>query len=213
MTPAEPASPRVKVRRLASRAIYDETAIFAILDEARICHVGFVDDGQPYVLPIIHGRIDNTLYFHGSQANRMLGTMSDGDPVCVTATIIDGYVLARSAFHHSMNYRSVVVLARPEPVTDPDEKVRALEATMERLVPGRWADARPPTEAELRNTMVVSLPIGEASAKVRTGPALDDDEDYALPIWAGVWPLALTTSSPEPDPRLLPGLDVPPYLR
>jgi nitroimidazol reductase NimA-like FMN-containing flavoprotein (pyridoxamine 5'-phosphate oxidase superfamily) len=213
-TTAKPPSARVRVRRLAKRGVYEERAILDILDEALICHVGFVDDDQPYVLPIIHGRIGSTLYFHGSQANRMLGALSDGIDVCVTATIIDGLVLARSAFHHSMNYRSVVILGRATAVTDDDEKTRALEATMERLLTGRWADARQPNEKELAQTLVVSLPVDEASAKVRTGPPLDDEEDYALPVWAGVRPLSLTpTNGLVPDPRLPAGVDVPAYLR
>jgi len=213
LKPITPKS-RVRVRRLAKRAVYEEQAILDILDEALICHVGFVDDEQPYVIPIIHGRIGATLYFHGSQSNRMLGALSDGIEMCATATIIDGLVLARSAFHHSMNYRSVVILGRATAVLDPDEKTRALEATMERLKPGRWADARPPTDKELEQTLMVSLPIEEASAKVRTGPPVDDEEDYDLPIWAGELPLSLTpTNGLVPDPRLISGVDVPGYLQ
>jgi nitroimidazol reductase NimA-like FMN-containing flavoprotein (pyridoxamine 5'-phosphate oxidase superfamily) len=206
-------SSRVRVRRLAKRAVYDEEAILDILDEALICHVGFVDGDQPFVLPIIHGRIGTTLYFHGSQSNRMLGALSDGIEVCATATIIDGLVLARSAFHHSMNYRSVVMLGRATAVTDDGEKTRALQATMDRLLTGRWADARPPNEKELAQTLMVSLPIDEASAKVRTGPPIDDEDDYELPIWAGVRPLSLTpTNGLVPDPRLPAGVEVPTYL-
>jgi len=209
-----PASSRVRVRRLASRGVYDTATIHAILDVAPICHVGFVDDGQPYVLPVIHGRIGDTLYFHGSPANRMLGALSDGIDVCATATIVDGLVLARSAFHHSMNYRSVVVLGRAAAVRDDAEKTRALEATMERLLAGRWADVRPPTERELAGTLMVSMPIDEASAKVRTGPPIDDEDDYPMRVWAGERPLRLTpTGSLVPDPRLLEGVDVPGYLR
>lgn len=183
---------RTTVRRVAKRGVYDAATIHSILDEALICHVGFVVDGQPVVIPTIHTRIGETIYFHGSQASRMLRNLRDGVPACVTVTLLDGLVLARSAFHHSMNYRSAVVFGTAREVTDDDEKRRVLEAIVEHVVAGRSSEARPPNEKELRGTMVLALPITEASAKVRTGAPVDDEEDYGMPIWAGVLPLAFT---------------------
>ena len=190
---------RTTVRRLAQRAVYDRAAIQAILDEALICHVGFVVDGQPVVIPTIHTRIDDTLYFHGSAASRMLRSLRDGLDACVTVTLLDGLVLARSAFHHSMNYRSVVVLGKGREVVDHAEKLRALEALVEHVVPGRAAVVRPPNEMELKQTLVIAMPLSEASAKVRSGPPLDDQEDYKLDVWAGVVPLALAKGEPIRD--------------
>lgn len=192
---------RTTVNRLPKRALYDREAIYAILDEALICHVGFVVEGQPYVIPTIHTRIDDALYFHGSAASRMLRTLREGIDACVTVTLLDGLVLARSAFHHSMNYRSVVVLGKATAVTDDDEKRRVLEALVEHVCRGRAADVRKPNESELKQTLALRLPIEEASAKVRTGPPIDDEEDYSLPVWAGVLPMALTPDAPVTDER------------
>jgi nitroimidazol reductase NimA-like FMN-containing flavoprotein (pyridoxamine 5'-phosphate oxidase superfamily) len=200
------------VKRLPKRAAYDRDTIDAILDEALVCHVGFVADGQPFVIPTIHGRHGDLLYLHGSAASRMLGAVSDGIPVCVTVTLVDGLVLARSAFHHSMNYRSVVVLGKGEPVVDEDEKLAALRTIVEHVQPGRWDVARRPNEKEMKATLVLRLPIEEASAKVRTGPPIDDEEDYALPVWAGVIPLRLTASAPRADARLHAAAPAPPVF-
>lgn len=198
---------RTTVRRLPDRGRYDRPTIEAILDEALVCHVGFVADGQPYVLPTIHARMGDRLVIHGSAASRMLRFLAEGAEVCVTATLVDGLVLARSGFHHSLNYRSVVVLGKAAEVTDPAEKRRALDAVIEHVVPGRLSQLRPHHESELRATRVFSIPLDEASAKVRTGPPKDDEEDYALPVWAGELPLRLVPQAPVPDPRLQPGLE------
>jgi nitroimidazol reductase NimA-like FMN-containing flavoprotein (pyridoxamine 5'-phosphate oxidase superfamily) len=202
----------VRVRRLPKRAAYDRATIDAILDEALVCHLGFVQDGQPFVIPTLHARVGDRLYVHGSAASRMLGALAAGLPACVTVTLLDGLVLARSAFHHSVNYRSVVVLGTAELVADPAEKLAALRAFTEHLVPGRWADIRPPTRQELKATAVLSLPLDEASAKIRVGPPVDDEPDYALDVWAGVLPLRLQALAPTPDPRLGAERPAPPYL-
>ena len=199
-------TPRTTLKRLPARGSHSRELVNAILDEALVCHMGFAVEGQPYVIPTIHARVEERLYVHGAPASRMLRTLGGGVPACVKVTLVDGLVLARSAFHHSMNYRSVVVLAAAEAVEDPAEKARALEAIVEHVVPGRWREVRPPNEKEMRGTLVLRLPISEASAKVRTGPPLDDEEDYALPCWAGVLPLRLTALVPEPDPRLPAGV-------
>ncbi|HEV7919302.1 MAG TPA: pyridoxamine 5'-phosphate oxidase family protein, partial [Thermoanaerobaculia bacterium] len=175
---------RTTVRRLPKRGLYDRQTIHAIIDEALICHVGFVVEGAPVVIPTIHTRVGDTLYFHGSAASRMLRSLRGGVEACVTVTLLDGLVLARSAFHHSMNYRSAVVFGTAREVTDAAEKLQVLHALVEHVAAGRSADARPPNDKELRQTLVLALPIEEASAKVRTGGPVDDDEDYALPIWA-----------------------------
>jgi len=190
---------KTRVRRLPERGRYDQATIHAILDEALICHVGFVVDGHPAVIPTIHTRIGDDLYFHGSPAAGMLRNLREGADACVTVTLLDGLVLARSAFHHSMNYRSAVVFGKAEEVTDREEKLRVLAALVEHVCRGRSADARGPNEKELKQTIVLRLPIREASAKVRTGPPGDDAEDYALPVWAGVLPLALTPGAPIAD--------------
>lgn len=205
---ADPASPRTTVRRLRERGRYDADTIEGILDEAVICHVGAVVDGSPVVLPTVHARLDRTLYLHGARANALLRA-GDGAEVCVTATLVDGLVLARSAFHHSINYRSVVVFGRARAVSDPGEQRTALAALVDHVVPGRNDDVRPPSDAELRATLVLALPIDEASAKVRTGPPVDEPEDHDLPHWAGVLPLAVVPGPPEPDPQLRPGIPVP----
>ena len=202
---------RTKLKRLPKRGHFDRETVYKILDEGFICHVGFAPEGQPFVIPTGYARVDDKLYIHGSQASRMLRTLSGGLDACVTVTIIDGLVLARSAFHHSMNYRSVVIFGRATIVDNPEEKNAALVALSEHIVRGRWADVREPTEQELRATTVLSVPLVEASAKIRTGPPLDDEEDYALPIWAGVVPLKLEAGEPIKDPRLPEGIQIPEY--
>jgi len=203
---------RTTLRRLPARGHFERATIDAILDEALVCHVGFVTDGQPFVIPTIHARVDGHLYVHGSAASRMLKTLQGEVPVCVTATLLDGLVLARSAFHHSMNYRSVVVLGAARLVADDKEKWDALHAIVEHVAPGRWAEVREPSAKEMAGTLVLRLPIDEASAKVRTGPPLDDEEDYALDCWAGVLPLRLVPGAPVPDPRLPAGRAVSPAV-
>jgi len=201
---------RTTVKRLPKRGAYDRETVNAILDEALICHVGFVAGGAPVVIPTIHWRDEETLYFHGSAASRMLRSLRDGIDACVTVTLLDGLVLARSAFHHSMNYRSVVVFGKAREVTEREEKLRALETLVEHVVRGRAADIRGPNESELRQTLVLALPIEEASAKVRTGGPVDDEEDYALPVWAGVVPCSLVFTSAIPDERV--SAAVPDYI-
>ena len=190
---------RTRIHRLPERGAYDRDTIHAILDEARICHAGFVVEGRPVVIPTIHTRVDDYLYFHGSPASGLLRTLRGGVEACVTVTILDGLVLARSAFHHSMNYRTVVVFGKAEEVVDREEKLRVLTALVEHVCRGRSGDARRPNEKEFKQTLVLKLPIAEASAKIRTGPPKDDAEDYALPIWAGVLPLVLTPLEPIAD--------------
>jgi nitroimidazol reductase NimA-like FMN-containing flavoprotein (pyridoxamine 5'-phosphate oxidase superfamily) len=190
---------RTRIRRLPERGNYDRATIEAVLDEALICHVGFVVEGRPVIIPTIHARVGDHLYFHGSPAAGMLRTLRGGLDACVTVTLLDGLVLARSAFHHSMNYRSVVVFGKAEEVVDREEKVRVLDKLVEHVCRGRSADARRPNEKELKQTLVLRIPIAEASAKIRTGPPKDDEEDYALPIWAGVLPLAVTAGAARPD--------------
>ena len=197
---------RTQVRRLPKRGVYDKVQVHAILDEGFLCHVGFAIDGQPYVIPTLYARAGQRLYFHGSAASRMLRSAADGFQVCLTVTLVDGFVLARSAFHHSMNYRSVVVLGSARLVTDDGEKREALRLFTNHLVPGRWEEVRQPTETELKATSVLALELNEVSAKVRSGPPLDDEEDYALPIWAGVVPVQIQLGEPIPDGRVLPGI-------
>jgi len=206
-------TPRTKFRRVPDRGRHDRETIDAILDEALICHLGFVHDGKPAVIPTLHARVGDEVLIHGSSASRMIRALAGGVEACLTVTLVDGLVLARSAFHHSINYRSVVLYGTARPVTEPEDKERALEAFTEKLVPGRWADVRWPTRKELKGTAALALPIDEGSAKVRTGPPVDDDEDYALETWAGVVPMRTQTLAPEPDPRLAPGVDPPGYVR
>ena len=202
---------RSTVKRLPKRAEYDREAVYAILDEGMICHVGFVVGGQPFVIPTGYARIDERLYIHGSQASRMLRTLEGGVEVCLTVTLLDGLVLARSAFHHSMNYRSVVVFGRATAVEDEAEKLEALRAFSEHVIRGRWAEVRAPSPQELKGTLVLALPLEEASAKIRTGPPLDDEEDYQLPVWAGVLPLHIAAGAPIEDPLLPPDTPAPGY--
>lgn len=205
----EPSSERTTLKRLPERGDYERAALNAILDEALICHVGFLQDDQPFVIPTIHARDGDTIYFHGSPASRMLRLMKGGAPVCVTATIIDGIVAARSVFHHSMNYRSAVVLGEARVVDDDDERLHAMELVTEHVLPGRWDEARHPNRSEHKGTLLAALPISEFSVKTRSGPPGDDEDDYALPIWAGVIPLALQPGPPEPDPLLQEGIEMP----
>jgi nitroimidazol reductase NimA-like FMN-containing flavoprotein (pyridoxamine 5'-phosphate oxidase superfamily) len=211
-TPAGPASERTALRRLPERGRHDRDTIDAILDEALICHLGLVDpEGRPFVIPTIHARAGDVLYLHGSPASRALRTGAAGAEVCVTATIVDGLVLARSAFHHSMNYRSVVVYGTATKVDDPAEKVAALEAIVEHVLAGRSAGCRAPSEKEIKGTIVLRVPLDEASAKVRTGGPKDDDEDLTLPVWAGHVPLRLVAGDPIPDAGITepwPGYDL-----
>jgi nitroimidazol reductase NimA-like FMN-containing flavoprotein (pyridoxamine 5'-phosphate oxidase superfamily) len=206
-----PQTDRTKLKRLPKRGHFDRETVYSILDEGFICHVGFTVDGQPFVIPTGYARAGDKLYIHGSQASRMLRSLAGEIDACATVTIVDGLVLARSAFHHSMNYRSVLILGRASLVDDPAEKYDALLALSEHIVRGRWADVREPTEQEMVQTTVLKLPIEEASAKIRTGPPLDDEEDYALPIWAGVVPLKLVAGEPVKDPRLTADVPVPEY--
>lgn len=206
-----PQTDRTKLKRLPKRGHFDRETVYAILDEGFICHVGFAVDGQPFVIPTGYARVGDKLYIHGSQASRMLRSLAGGLNACVTVTIVDGLVLARSAFHHSINYRSVLVFGRATLVDDPKEKYDALVSLSEHIVRGRWADVREPNEVEMKQTTVLCLPMEEASAKIRTGPPLDDEEDYALPMWAGVVPLKLVAGEPINDPRLPADIPVPEY--
>jgi uncharacterized protein len=202
-------TPRTQVKRRAQRGNYDRTVIHQILDEGLICHVGFVVDGQPFVIPTAYGRIDDQLYIHGSPMSRMLRSLQQGIEVCITVTLLDGLVLARSAFHHSMNYRSVVIFGKTTVVETPAEKMTALKAFTEHIMRDRWAEVRPPTAPELAGTLVLALSLEEASAKIRTGPPVDDEADYALPVWAGELPLRVIADAPVADPRLDAGVMMP----
>jgi len=203
---------RTRVVREPERAVYDREAVYRILDEGFICHVGFSVDGQPFVIPTSYGREGANLYIHGSAASRMLRQLKTAIPVCLTVTLLDGLVLARSVFNHSMNYRSVVILGKATLVDDPEEKLAALRILSEHILPGRWDDARQPNDRELKATSVLRLPIEEFSAKVRVGPPIDDEEDYSFPTWAGVIPLDMSVGKAIDDPRLDPGRDVPEYV-
>lgn len=206
------ATGRTTLRRLPQRAEYGREAVYQILDEAFVSHVGFVSGGNPFVIPTAYGRAGDVLYLHGARASRMLKELARGPEVCVTVTLVDGLVLARSAFHHSINYRSVVVLGRAEVVEDPSEKMEALRLFTEHIVRGRWDEVREPSAQELNATLVLRLPLAEASAKVRTGPPVDDEEDMGLPVWAGELPLRLVASDPVADPHTGDGLAAPSYL-
>ncbi len=204
-------SARTRVVREPHRGVYDREAVYRILDEGFLCHIGFAVDGQPFVIPTSYGRHGDSLYIHGSAASRMLRQMKNGITICITVTLLDGLVLARSVFNHSMNYRSVVILGKATLVDDAEEKLSALRTLSEHILPGRWDDARQPDEKELKATSVLRVPIEEFSAKVRTGPAIDDEEDYSFPTWAGVVPLETVAGPPIDDARLLPGQEVPEY--
>jgi uncharacterized protein len=206
-----PQTQRTTLKRLPKRGVYDRELVYRILDEGFICHVSFVVDGQPFVIPTGYARIADQLYIHGSQVSRMLRTLAQGIDVCIAVTLVDGIVLARSAFHHSINYRSVVIFGCAAMVEENQAKLAALFAFSEHVIPGRWNDVREPTEQELKATTVLSLPLLEVSAKVRTGPPIDDEEDYALNIWAGVLPLRMIAGEPIDDPRLPENIEPPTY--
>jgi uncharacterized protein len=198
---------RTRVRRAPARGLYERRQIDAILDEGLVGHLGFVDEGQPFVIPTLYARVGDTVYVHGSAASRAIRRLTDGIPACLTVTLLDGLVLARSVFHHSMNYRSVVVLGTCRPVEGPDEREAALLAFTERMVPGRWDVVRPPSAKELKATRVLSMDLEECSAKARIGPPVDDEPDYALPVWAGEIPLRTVAGPLVPDPRLTSGVE------
>lgn len=208
-----PPSDRSQIKRLPKRGSYGRDTIHAILDEGLICHIGFAIDGQPFVIPTAYGRVDDCLYLHGSPASRMLKSLQTGIDICVTVTLLDGLVLARSAFHHSMNYRSVVIFGRAQLVTDFEQKEAALRAFTNHVICDRWNELRPVKPQEIKGTTVLTLPLQEASAKIRTGPPKDDEVDYAQPIWAGVVPLKTVAVQPTADDRLLPGVVVPPSVQ
>ena len=212
MSETQMPSARTRVVREAFRGIYDREAVYQILDEGFLCHVGFAVDGQPFVIPTSYGRKDASLYIHGSAASRMLKQMKEGVNVCITVTLLDGLVLARSIFNHSMNYRSVVILGKATLVDAPQEKLEALRLLSEHILPGRWEDSRQPNERELKQTSVLRVPIEEFSAKVRQGPAIDDEEDYSFPTWAGVIPLSMKAGAAIDDPRT-PLREQPEYAR
>jgi uncharacterized protein len=197
---------RTKVRRLSKRAVYDRSNVHEILDESFLCHVGFVQDGQPFVIPTLYGRSGETIYVHGSGASRMLKTLAEGVDVCITVTMVDAYVLARSAFHHSMNYRSVTILGRARLVADLEEKLQALRVITDHIVPQRWDEVREPNELEMRQTVVLALALEEVAAKVRAGPPVDDEEDYSRPVWGGIVPIYTRLGQPVADGRVLPGV-------
>jgi uncharacterized protein len=207
----EPTS-NTALRRLPERGSFDRATVYSILDEGFVCHVGFAVEGRPFVIPTSYVRIDDTLFIHGSAASRMVRSLSEGIPVCVTVTLIDGLVLARSAFHHSINYRSVVILGVANAVTSSDQKLTALHAFTEHIIPGRWAHVREPNDQELKATSVLSVPLDEVSAKIRTGGPKDDDEDYAIPVWAGELPLRLSPGTPLADARARAELALPDYV-
>ncbi len=204
---------RTRVRRMPARADYERETIEAILDEAMVAHLGFSADEQPYVVPTLHARVGEQVYFHGSSASRTVRALATGAQMCLTVTLLDGLVLARSAVHHSVNYRSVVVLGQARAIVEPTEKMTAIEAFTERLIPGRWDEVRPPTAKELKAIQVLALPLDEASAKLRAGPPIDDEEDYALDTWAGVIPLSTVAGQPTPDERLSMGISPSPATR
>jgi nitroimidazol reductase NimA-like FMN-containing flavoprotein (pyridoxamine 5'-phosphate oxidase superfamily) len=205
-------STRTRVRRIPKRGAYDRATVDAILDEGLVCHVGFVVDGQPFVIPTLHARDGDRVLIHGSAASRMLRTLGEGVDMCLTVTLPDQLVIARSAFHSSMNYRSVMLLGHARLLEEPAEKFAAMRALVEHLIPGRWDDCRQPNAKEMKATWILEMPIDEASAKIRTGPPLDDDDDYALDFWAGVLPLANGFGKPMGDPKLARGIDTPSYL-
>jgi nitroimidazol reductase NimA-like FMN-containing flavoprotein (pyridoxamine 5'-phosphate oxidase superfamily) len=204
---------RTQVHRLPKRGVYNREAVYRILDEGLVCHVGFVSDGRPVVIPTGYGRNGDTLYIHGSTASRMFRALGKGADVCITVTLVDGLVLARSAFHHSMNYRSVVIFGKASVLEDSSAKREAMRAFTEHVMPGRWDNIRKPSDRELQVTTVLAVPLEEVSAKVRTGPPIDDEEDYALPVWAGVLPLEFAPRPPIADDRLPKEIPVPEYLR
>lgn len=213
MTANFPKTARNQVKRLSKRGHYDAATIYPIIDEALICHVGFVLDGQPFVIPTLHARDGDTILLHGAKASRLLRHLEAGGSVSITCTLVDGIVLARSVFHHSMNYRSAVVFGQGQRIEGDEERLRALEVFTEKLMPGRWADAREPNRVEMKQTTVVAVPIESASAKVRVGPPSDEEADYDLPVWAGVLPVGMAVGAPIADERLRDGIEVPDYIQ
>jgi nitroimidazol reductase NimA-like FMN-containing flavoprotein (pyridoxamine 5'-phosphate oxidase superfamily) len=207
-----PVTERTRVVREAHRAVYDRDEIYKVLDEGLVCHVGFAVEEQPFVIPTMFARVGDFIYFHGSAASRMLRGVALGLRVCITVTLSDGLVLARSVFNHSMNYRSVVALGQAARIDDPAEKLNALRAFTEKLVPGRWNDARQPNEKELKATTILRLPLTEVSAKIRTGIVEDDAEDYTFSVWSGIIPLQLIAGAPERDDRCDPAIPTPAYV-
>lgn len=210
--PEFPITETNKLKRYPNRGSYDKETIYRIVDEALICHVGFIVDGQPFVIPTIHARLNDEIIFHGAVANRMLKHIAENNPLCVTFTLVDGLVLARSVFHSSMNYRSAVLFGKGRLLENDEEKTEALKALTEHVARGRWNDSRQPNRRELDGTTVIAMTIETASAKIRTGPPSDDEEDYQLPIWAGIVPLALQASPPTNDPKLRAGIPTPSYV-
>jgi nitroimidazol reductase NimA-like FMN-containing flavoprotein (pyridoxamine 5'-phosphate oxidase superfamily) len=210
---AKAPSARTRVKRLPLRGHYDRETLYKVLDAGLICHVGYVIDGQPYVTPTAYWREGDRVYWHGSSASRALKNLKGGIPVCFTVSLLDGLVMARSGFHHSLNYRSVMALGKAELVEGDEAKLATLEAFSERIAPGRWPELRAVTKQELKGTTVLHMGLDEASAKIRTGGPVDDEEDYALPVWAGVVPIRLALGTPEPDSRLAPGTKVPDYFK
>ena len=208
-----PPSEKTRVKRVHQRARYDRESAYAVLDSGVLCHVGYVIDGQPYVTPTAYWREGDWVYWHGSSASRMLRRVEEGVPVCFTVAMLDGVVLARSGFHHSVNYRSLMAFGRAETVEEEAEKIRSLDVFIERLIPGRAAEVRPPTSQEIKATTVLRMKLEEVAVKIRNGPPVDDDEDYALDVWAGVVPVRTVIGAPEEDPRLKPGVAEPGYLR
>ena len=213
MTNTFPKTARNKVKRMPERGHYDAATIYPIIDAALICHVGFALEGQPYVIPTLHARQGDTILLHGAKGSRLLRHIQSGGEVCITVTLIDGIVLARSVFHHSINYRSVVLFGTGAVIADDQARLQALEAFTERLIPGRWQDARQPNALELKQTTIVAVPIASASAKLRSGPPGDESEDYDLPVWAGVLPLQQIAGAPLADPQLRPSVEIPAYIR
>ncbi|MGD8415182.1 MAG: pyridoxamine 5'-phosphate oxidase family protein [Candidatus Latescibacterota bacterium] len=209
---SNPPTERARVKRLPERGAYDKETINAILDEGRVCHVGFAVNGRPFVIPMAYARSGNRLILHGSGGSRLMKLLKEGVEVCVEVTHLDGLVLARSAFHHSMNYRSVVVFGKATAIEDDDSKIVALEQFFERIIPGRWADSRKPNRKELAQTALVELSLDQASAKIRSGPPADDEEDYNLSTWAGVLPFEVNAGPAEDDPKLARGIEKPDYV-
>jgi len=213
VTDAFPKTARNKVKRMPERGHYDAATIYPIVDAALICHVGFVLEDQPFVIPTLHARQDDTILLHGAKGSRLLRYIQSGGAVCITITHVDGIVLARSVFHHSINYRSAVLFGKGSVIEDEQAKLQALEAFTERLIPGRWQDARTPNAVEVKQTTVIAVQIESASAKLRTGPPGDEAEDYDLPVWAGVLPLRQIAGAPLADPQLSPSVELPDYIR
>ncbi len=206
-------TPKNKVKRNPDRGHYDKQTIYQILDEGLICHVGIVQENNPIVIPMNYARLDDQIVLHGSPAGRLMRTIKSGAEICITVTLVDDLVLARSAMHHSMNYRSVVVFGKGSLIEDYDQKMQALQKMVEHLMPGRWDDVRPPSEKEIKQTYVVSIPISEASAKIRNSPVIDEEGDYSLPVWAGLLPFELKASTPIADEKLSKNIDIPDYLK